>query len=94
MTKTSNAAHPRARRTTRTWLVGAALGASGWLLGVLIVRVGLGVTDALPYGSGSEVAYVVLATVAGLCALVGTVLGITRVWRAGRSPKRRGVDQP
>jgi len=92
MAKATDARPPERHRTAQSWWAAAAIVVSGWFLELVIVRVGLGVTDALPYGRGSEFAYIVLATLAGLSILAGTTFGIAHVWRARRSGSARKID--
>lgn len=72
-------------RAPLRWLA-LTLGVLGsWLLGAVVVRLGLDWADTFPYSSESEVRYLVIAGVALVIAIGGSIASILWV-RRGTKP--------
>lgn len=82
-----NAHRPARRRGTVLTALAVAVGS--WLLAAVFVRVALDWSDSLPYeGAETEARYIVLATIAGTIAIVGTAVAIILIVRGGGASRR------
>ncbi|WP_345067455.1 hypothetical protein [Leifsonia kafniensis] len=76
-------------RTTRIRIV-AVLGiVAAWLIGAVVVRLGLDWADTFPYSTASEMRYLAVAAVALVIAIGGSVASVLVSRQAGAARKRQ-----
>ncbi|RZU66447.1 hypothetical protein EV379_2804 [Microterricola gilva] len=74
-------------RTPRRWVVLVLGILAAWLLGAVVVRLGLDWADTYPYSPASEIRYLVIAGVALTIAFGGSIASVLWV-RRGRKTRR------
>lgn len=71
-------------RAPRRWIVLVLGIGAAWILGAVVVRLGLDWADTFPYSPESEIRYLVIAAVALTIAIGGSIASILWVRRAKR----------
>jgi len=74
-------------RPARRWLATGLGILLAWLLGAVVVRLGLDWADTYPYSAASEVRYLVVAGAALTIAIGGSVASV--VWARRHAQRRR-----